>query len=215
MSHAVNSINANQQANAVAATDQAQDNQFNGNQHREIAKDLLSESANFNADSKKKQEEAQTLLNAAAVMEKIADMLRTKAQQIQNGEVNKDKAIDEVKEIVETVLQVPVPKNATPEMLLDMADKFEAKGKENRKRADDLLIQSEHSASMATQLEKHAEMINKKDMKLSELTFRNAAAHNEGLNMVFKKLGIYRLDAEYKQQVEYAERRSKEQGLPS
>ena len=34
-----------------------------------------------------------------------------------------------------------------------------------------------------------------------EVEYGDASAHNEGLNMIFKKLGIYQLDMQYKQAV--------------
>ena len=168
-----------------------------------------------NNESKQKSDQALQLLQAAEALEKAAEALRLKAQQIKNGKVDKEKGIDEIDETVQAILQIPIPKDSTPEMLLEMADRFEEKAKENRVKANDLLIQAEESSKLSAQLEKHAGMINKKDMNLNEMSFKQAAAHNEGLNMVFKKLGIYKLDAQYKSQVEYASRKAKEQGLPT
>ena len=203
-----------QQIEAVISNDSV-NYKNEGDQHKHLAKQILQESANFSNDSKQKAEEAQKLMQAADALERVAQMLRMHAQQIRNGEVEKEKSVSEASKAHEAALQIPIPKDATPETLLDMADKYEQKAKENRGKANDLLVQSEKDMEMSQQLEKQVGMINKKDMKLNELSFKQAAAHNEGLNMVFKKLGIYRLDTEYKAQVEYAQRKAKEQGLPT
>ena len=50
-------------------------------------------------------------------------------------------------------------------------------------------------------------------MNLSELQLKSGQAHNEGLNIVFKKLGINRLDAEYKEQVAYSQKKESEARL--
>ena len=214
MNDGLNIVNNTQKVASVLENQDLND-KFEGNKQKLGSQDLLNESHNLAGESKQKTEEAQKLLHAAGALEKIANTLRTHAQGVQNGETEKDRSIQEVSKAHEAVLQVPIPKDATPETLLDMAEKYERKAKDNRARADDLLIQAEEAHSMSTQLEKHAGMLNKKDMKLNELSFKQALAHNEGLNMVFKKLGIYKLDTEYKAQVQYAEKKAKEMGLPT
>ncbi len=206
--------NNNQQVAAVISAD-SQNQKSDGDHHKAVGQKLLEESVKHSNESKQKSDQALQFLHAAEALEKAAEALRLKAQEIKSGKVGKEKGIKEVEKTVQAVLQIPIPKDATPEMLLDMADKYEEKAKENRVKANDLLIQSEESAKLAVQLEKQVLMVNNKDMKLNELSFKQAAAHNEGLNMVFKKLGIYKLDAEYKVQVEYASKKAKEQGLPT
>ena len=209
------SVNSSTQGVTSVLESQSTCDQSEGDKQRHIAKELLKESHNFAGESKEKTEQAQRLIQAADALEKIANMLRAYAQGIKNGEIEKDKAIEEVSKAVEAVLQVPIPKDATPEMLLDMAEKYDHKAKENRTKADELLVQAEEAHSLSVQLEKQVGMLNRKDMNLNELSFKQAAAHSEGLSMVYKKLGIYKLDAEYKSQVEYSQKKAKEMGLPT
>lgn len=211
MNNNLQSVNNNNQQVAALISADSNNQKSDGDRRKTIGQELLEESVKYSSESKQKSDQALQFLQAAEALEKAAQALRLLAQQIRSGKVNKEKEIDEIG----AVLQIPVPKDSTPETLLEMADRFEEKAKENRVKANDLLIQAEESSKLSAQLEKHAGMISKKDMNLNEMSFKQAAAHNEGLNMVFKKLGIYKLDAQYKAQVEYAGRKAKEQGLPT
>ena len=59
-----------------------------------------------------------------------------------------------------------------------------------------------------SQLKEQVDLLQKKDMTVSELQFKSASAYNQGLLAVLKKLGIARLDAEYKEQIAYSEAKS-------
>lgn len=209
MTNGPNTVHNNQQISAILTTDSAQ-NKLEGNSQKKIAEALLSESENYSLDSNQKKEQAQQYLMAADALEKMADAVRVKAEQLRNNEVNKDDVVKEVVEVVGVVLQMLVPKDATPELLDEIADSLEAKAKENRRMADDLLIHSEKSHELSVKLKEQANLISEKDMNISDLRLRSIVSHNEGLKMIFDKLGIFNLDAQYKEQVAYAERKSKE-----
>lgn len=209
MSNGPNAIQNNKNTSAILATDGVQD-KLESDSRRKVGEDLLKESTNYSDNSKAQADKAREYLAAADALEKMADAVRVKAEQLRNNEITKEKAVKEVVHVVGTVLQIPVPKNATPEMLENIAEELEAKAKENRRTADDLLKQSEESSRLAKQLKEQAEIITRKDMNLSDIHMKSAQAHNEGLNMVFKKLGIYRLDAEYKEQIAYSQKKAAE-----
>jgi len=210
MTNAPNNIDPTKQVSAILASDALSDKLESSNQKR-IAETLLKESDGYLQDSSTKQQQAQTYLQAADALEKMAEAVRIKAQQLKNGEVDKENVVQEVEQIVGTTLQMPVPKDATPEELEDIADALEEKAKENRIKADDLLKESEESAKMSNQLKEQASMIAQNDGNISDLRLKSAASQNEGLKMIYDKLGIYKLDSEYKEQVSYSAKRAQEE----
>lgn len=214
MSNGLNSIKNDQSIASILATDSMQDRQ-EGNAQRNIAETLLKESENYSFDSNHKKEQARQFFIAADALEKMAEAVRKKASELKNNKINKEEAIKEVVEVVGTVLEMPIPKDATPELLDQIADALEEKAKENRRMANDLLIQSEKSLELSGKLKEQAHLISEKDMNLSDIRLKSALFHNEGLKMIFDKLGIFRLDAQYKEQVAYAERKSQEQAKSS
>lgn len=207
----LNAINNSQQAAQVLSSDSL-DDKLEGNSQKKIAEALLNESENYSSDSNQKKELAHQYLAAANALEKMAEAVRIKADQLRNNEISKEKAVDEITEVAGVVLQMPVPKDATPELLDQIANTLEEKAKENKMKADEFLIQSERSFEMSKKLKEQAGIIGEKDISLSDIRLKSAQFHNEGLKMVFDKLGIFQLDSEYKQQVAYAERKAQEQG---
>jgi len=187
-------------ASAIIASDSVQSHLESDNK-KKLADDLRSEATVFSNDSKSKAEQARKIQEEAAVLEQAARALRLKAdQKKRNEEVDEDKAI----EMAASVLGIVIPKDAPPEMLEELADRLEAIAKDKRRQADDLLQQSEESERIAKQLQDHADMFSKKELGSLDFQSKLAQAHNEGLGLVFKKLGIYKLDAQYKQQVAYS-----------
>ena len=207
----LNAINNSQQAAQVLSSDSL-DDKLEGNSQKKIAEALLNESENYSSDSNQKKELAHQYFLAANALEKMAEAVRIKADQLRNNEISKEKAVDEITEVAGVVLQMPVPKDATPELLDQIANTLEEKAKENKMKADEFLIQSERSFEMSKKLKEQAGIIGEKDISLSDIRLKSARFHNEGLKMVFDKLGIFQLDSEYKQQVAYAEKKAQEQG---
>lgn len=210
MVNAPNNIDPTKQISAVLASDAASDKLESSSQKR-IAETLLKESDGYLQDSSAKQQQAQAYLQAADALEKMAQAVRLKADQLKKGEVEKEDAVKEVEQVVGTALQMPVPKDATPEELEDIADALEEKAKENRIKADDLLKGSEESAKMSNQLKEQASMIAQNDGNISDLRLKSATSQNEGLKMIYDKLGIGKLDSEYKSQVAYSEKKAQEE----
>ena len=207
----LNAINNSQQAAQVLSSDSL-DDKLEGNSQKKIAEALLNESENYSSDSNQKKELAHQYLAAANALEKMAEAVRIKADQLRNNEISKEKAVDEITEVAGVVLQMPVPKDATPELLDQIANTLEEKAKENRMKADEFLVQSERSFEMSKKLKEQASIIGEKDISLSDIRLKSAQFHNEGLKMVFDNIGIFQLDSEYKQQVAYAEKKAQEQG---
>ena len=207
----LNAINNSQQAAQVLSSDSL-DDKLEGNSQKKIAEALLNESENYSSDSNQKKELAHQYFLAANALEKMAEAVRIKADQLRNNEISKEKAVNEITEVAGVVLQMPVPKDATPELLDQIANTLEEKAKENKMKADEFLIQSERSFEMSKKLKEQAGIIGEKDISLSDIRLKSAQFHNEGLKMVFDKLGIFQLDSEYKQQVAYAEKKAQEQG---
>lgn len=200
MSGSIDNIERNAKAPAaVIAADSVQSHLESDNK-KKIADDLRSEATTFSSDSKAKAEQARKIQDEATMLEQAARALRLKAdQKKRNEKVNEDKAV----EMAATILEITIPKDAPPEMLEELANRLESIAKDKRRQADDLLKQSEESERIAKQLQEHADMLSR-NMSLSDIQLKTAQAHNEGLNLVFKKLGIYKLDAQYKQQVAYS-----------
>lgn len=198
-------VQVNQLSGAVLAADSAQ-NGMEGNSKRKLAEILMKESDNYSSDSDAKSQKARELLAAADTLENIASSLRKKAEQMRRNEITKEAAVKSVSETVGAEYEIPVPENATPEQIEEIAKSFEKRAKEMRANADELLKQSEESQRYAKQLKEQSEAIEKNDGSFSDWQLKSAQAHNEGLNLVFKKLGIYKLDAEYKEQVAYSQR---------
>ncbi len=203
MSDKINSIQSDKNMSNVLTTESAQD-KLEGNSKHKIADALLMESNKFSDSSNKQAQKAQEYLQAADALEQAATAVRARADQMRKGQIKEEEKTKKVVEVPGSGVQIPIPKDATPELLEKMAESLEAKAKENRRMADDLLKESEGSKRMANQLQEHADLISKKDMSVSDLQAKSMQAHNEGLNMVFKKLGVYKLDSEYKEQVAYS-----------
>lgn len=201
----------NKNLSAVLSSDSVQ-NKSAGDTQRNLGEDLIKESAKHSNNSQAQAEQARQYLQAADSLERMAQAVRVKADQLRNKEVKKEDTVKEVMEIVGG-LEMPVPKNATPEQLEKMAEDLEAKAKENRKKADDLLINAEESEKMANKLKEQATLVHNKDNNMSDLRMKSVSAHSEGLNMVFKKLGIYNVDMQYKEQIAYANKKAAEKGL--
>ena len=206
MTGAINSVDQMTTTIAVVAADSAQDRQESNTQQR-VAEDLLKESTNYSNNSKAQAEEAQRYIQAANALEQAANLLRLKAEQMRKGEIEEERAIEEVKQAIGALgeeYQIPIPKDATPEILESMAKALEDRAKENRIKAEDLLIKSEENAKLAKQLQEQSELLSRKEMNLTDLQMKAAQAHNEGLRLVLTLLGIGQLDAEYKEQVVYS-----------
>ena len=217
MSDTLNPSTSVQRTNSIAAADSAKDTlNRDSDSQKTVAQELLNESTNYSNDSNAKAGQARELLNAASTLESMAQAVRNRAEQLRNGEISKDKAVEEIKKVAQVngqAIEVPIPKDATPEQLEAFAKALENQAQENRSKADDLLKESENSARIANQLKEQIGLLNKKDMNFSDLNLKSAAAHNEGLKMIFNKLGIFRLDQEYKDQVAYSEKKAQEAGF--
>lgn len=212
MSDNLNIVSQNNKNLSAVLSAESVQNKTAGDTQKSLGEDLIKESAKHSNNSQAQAEQARQYLQAAESLEKIAQAVRVKADQLRNKEVKKEDTVKEVMEIVGG-LQMPVPKNATPEQLERMAEDLETKAKENRKRADDLLKHSEESEKMANKLKEQANMVHRKGDNMSDLRMKSISAHTEGLSMVFKKLGIYDVDMQYKEQIAYANKKAAEKGL--
>lgn len=199
----IDSIQNTQAVSAILAADSTHD-KLEGNSKRKIAEELMKESDNYASDAKTKQEQAMQYIKAAETLEKLAIAVRQKAEALKNGEVQEEPAVQALITKIEEEYQMPVPKDASPELLEQIARSLEDRAKENRLIADNLLKQSEESDRLAKQLREQADFISKNELGFDELRIRTAQAHNEGLLLVIRKL--YELDEEYKKQVAYAQK---------
>ncbi len=206
MTSAINPTDQITNSSAVIAAGSTEDRQEGSNQKR-IAEELLKESTKYSDGSKAKALEAQRYIEAANALDQIANLLKLKAEQMRRGEIERERAIEEVKQamaLLKEEYQIPIPKDATPELLEDMAQRYKEEAKKDRKKGDDLLKESEADARLAWQLKEQSELLSRKEMNLTDLQMKAAQAHNEGLRVVLNLLGIGELDTEYKQQVAYS-----------
>lgn len=180
--------------------------------NRQIAENLLKESASCLMGSNEKREQAQQYLQAADALEKMAEAVRQKAQKVRNGELDKDQAVEEVSAVIQGVLEFPLSKDMPPNVLDEIADRLDDQARKNRIIADDLLQDAESLDSKSVKLKEQAEKVIQKDMSFfSDLGMKSIVSRNEGLKFVYEKLGIFRIDEQYRQQVAYAEQKSQEQ----
>jgi len=213
MSDGLNIVSQNNKnLSTVLAADSVKTD-FQGSDQRRLGEDLIKESLKHAGDSQAQAEKARDYLNAADNLERMAKAVRSQAKRIRENDVKPEDAVKHISEVFGNQVQMPLPKDATPEQLESIADDLEAKAKENRRIADDLLKDSEHKEQLSLKLKEQAMLVVKKETGADDLRMRSVTAHNEGLSMVFKKLGIYNVDMQFKEQVAYASRKASEKGL--
>jgi ribosomal protein L17 len=213
MSDGLNIVSQNNKnLSTVLAADSVKSD-FQGSDQRKLGEDLIKESLKHAGDSQAQAEKARDYLNAADNLERMAKAVRSQAKRIKENDVKPEDAVKQISEVFGNQVQMPLPKDATPEQLESIADDLEAKAKENRRIADDLLKDSEHKEALSLKLKEQAMLMVKKETGADSLRMKSVTAHNEGLSMVFKKLGIYNVDMQYKEQVAYASRKASEKGL--
>ncbi len=184
------------------------------NSHKKLGDDLTKESQKYSNDSRAQSEQAREYLHAADALEKMAKAIRVKADELRKKEIKKEEAVKQIAEVIAgNGLQMPVPKDATPEQLEKIADDLENRAKENRVIANDLLKGAEEKEKIANKLKEQATMINQKENNMDDLRLKSVMAHSQGLNEVFKKLGIFKVEAQYKEQLAYAEKKAQEKGI--
>ena len=204
MTDAANISNEIKDLNSVSAMDGTEDLLNKSNSNKNLAQILLKESTNFLNDSQAKAQKAQEYIKVSDDLKKKAAAVRVKADSLRRQKLSEEEKAKIVKDIINMLpddLKLLVPSNASPEVLDKIAHELEERAKEFRTKADDLLKDSEHSDKLAKQLKEQSNLINKKDFNISDLHLKSASAHNQGLLLVLKKLGIAKLDAEYKNQV--------------
>ncbi|KAF0190422.1 MAG: hypothetical protein FD167_6113, partial [bacterium] len=108
MTDGTSGVQSSNNLSIVFATEGTQD-KLEGNSKRKIGEELLKESTNFSNDSKAKAEQAQEYLASANALEKMADAVRAKAQELRNNEINKEEAVKDVDEIAGGKLEMPIP----------------------------------------------------------------------------------------------------------
>lgn len=194
--------------NSISAVDTSLDLLNKSNSNQNLAQILLKESTNYLNDSHAKAEKAREYIKVSDDLRKKASSVRAKADMLRHEKLGKEEKAKAVKEIINMLpddLKLLVPSNASPEVLDKIADELESRAKGFRVKADDLLKDSEESNKFSKQLQGQADLVNRKGLKISDLHLKSASAHNQGLLLVLKKLGIAKLDAEYKEQVAYAQ----------
>ena len=205
MTDAANISNELKDLDSVSAVGGSSDLLNKSNSNQNIAQVLLKESTNFLNDLQAKAQKAREYITVSDDLKKKAAAVRAKADMLRQEKLSKEEKEKAVKEIINMLpddLKLLVPSNASPEVLEKIAHELEERAKDFRTKADDLLKDSEQSGKLARQLQEQANMVNKKNLSFSDLHLKSASAHNQGLLLVLKKLGIAKLDAEYKQQIQ-------------
>ena len=204
MTDAANISNEIKDLNSISAVGGTEDLLNKSNSNKNLAHILLKESTNFLNDSQAKAQKAQEYIKVSDDLKKKAAAVRVKADSLRRQKLSGEEKAKIVKDIISMLpddLKLLVPSNASPEVLDKIAHELEERAKEFRTKADDLLKDSEHSDKLAKQLKEQSNLVSKKDFNISDLHLKSASAHNQGLLLVLKKLGIAKLDAEYKDQV--------------
>ncbi len=190
--------------NSVSAVDTSLDLLNQSNSNNNLAQVLLKESTSYQNDSQAKAQRARDYIHVSNDLKKKAMAVRAKADLLRQQKLSKEEKTKAVKEIISMLpddLKLLVPSNASPEVLDKIANELEERAKHFRMKADDLLKDSENSDRLSKQLRGQSGLINRRDLRISDLQFKSASAHNQGLLLVLKKLSIAKLDAEYREQV--------------
>ncbi len=201
-------------SNSISALENSQDILNKSNSNKNVAQILLKESTNYQNDSQAKSERAKEYIKVSNDLKQKANAVRAKANELRSTKASKEEKAKAAKEVISMLpddLKMLVPTNASPEVLDKIADELESRSKDFRMKADDLLKDSENSDKLSKQLKEQAGMLDKKNWNISDLHLKSASAHNQGLLLVLRKLGIAKLDTEYKEQI--ASGQSKSQGL--
>ena len=213
MVDAVNISDGIKDPNSVLALDSSEDLLNKSNSNKNLSLVLLKESTSYLNDSQEKAQKAREYMEVSEDLKKKAAAVRAKADKLRQHKLSEKEKTEAVKEVINTLpdeLKMLVPSNASPEVLDKIADELESRAKEFRTKANDLLKDSEQSDKLAKQLMEQANQVNKKDLRISDLQLKSASAYNQGLLLVLKKLGIAKLDAEYKEQVAYSQSKAQQ-----
>ena len=210
----INSADNNIKVSAIAASDSAQ-NQLESNKQQKITEVLQKESEVHITDTQSKKEQAREHADLAKQLKEKADEIKRLADKIKNSGVNAEsvQAVQAVKLIAEqhNITDIPIPKNASPEKIAEylgeIAKRLELLASDHRRKADELLAAAEESARLANQLKDQVQQMKQNNEDPSDLTMKSIVARNEKFNMVFKKLGIYDVDKQYKEQIAYSEKK--------
>ena len=173
-------------------------------QDKDLSVILLKESTKYGSDSQAKAQQAQQYLKASKDLESLARAVRDKARSLKQKNISEEEKVKSLKELMASLpqeLSILVPPNASVEVLDQIADELLRRARDFRCKADDLLKDSEESEKISKQLKDQATLYGKRDISISDLQLKAASAHNEGLLLVLKKLGIAKLDSEYKKQI--------------
>ena len=207
----VNISGSTKDLNSVSAIDEDLLNKSNSNKN--LSQILLKESTNYLNDSQAKAEQAHEYMKVSDDLKKMANSVRAKADKLRQGKLSEEEKAKAVKEVINMLpdeLKMLVPSNASPEVLDKIANELESRAKDFRTRADDLLKDSEQSGKVSKQLIEQANQVNKKELNISDLQLKSGVAHNQGLLLVLRKLGVAKLDAEYKEQVAYSQSKAQQ-----
>ena len=209
----VDSLNSNEirDPNSVSGVGSTDDLLNKSNSNKNLAQILLKESTNYSNDSQAKAQKAREYIKVSDDLKKKAASVRAKADRLRSEKLSAEERAKEINEIINMLpdnLKMLVPSDASPEVLDKIAHELESRAKDFRRKADDLLKDSEQSDNLAKQLKEQAGLVNRKDSSISDLHLKSVSAHNQGLLLVLKKLGIAKLDAEYKEQVAYSQGKS-------
>lgn len=210
----INPIDKNQKVAALTADASTQD-KLQSEAHKKVAEALLKESTSYSNDAGAKEEKARELITIANQLEQKAAEIRRLAEKYKTRQA-KAEEVNAVNLIADShqITDIPIPKDASPDLIVEylgkIADRLEAKAKEHREKADEMLKEAEQFSRLSSQLKDQAQFVSKKEENLSDTRLQSIVSKNEKLRLVMQKLGIMSLDSEYKEQVAYSERKAQE-----
>lgn len=209
-----NDIRKNDKINTIAAvTNDGLEKKEESDLRKQLAHQLMKESDEYASSSKLKQEEAQANLHAADALMQASHSVKNLADQMRKEElddVSKIEKINEVNNNTKDVLEFPIPKDATPELLDQIAKTLEERSMALRKKADDLLKDSEQDEELSKKLKEQSKVAEKKEGNISSFEERSISSKNNWMVKTSKMLSVLKLDNEYKQQIVAAEQKGRE-----
>ena len=208
MSQGANSVDSTNEMKVL--TSNALKDKLEGKSYKVIAEELFKESERQYLVADQKRELGAQYHEAAQALDDLANTIRLKAKLLREGKITSLEAVSHVSEATKNILEFPIPRDATPEILEKIADRLQEKAVAYRQKANDLVKDAEESRDVSRELKEQAEDLMEREFEISEFQMKSIVSRNEGLKIVFDKLSVFKVDSEFRSQVAYSQSKREE-----
>ena len=206
MSPELNSVESTNEIKVLSAN--ALKDRLESHGYKTVAEELLKESERQYLAADQKKELATQYFEASQALNDLVNNLRQKASLLRQGKITRQEALSCLTEATKNIIEFPIPRDATPEILEQIANKLEDKAKEYRRKAEDLMEDAEVTKDESLRLKEQANELFEKEFEISELDMKSAISKNIGLKIVFDKLSLFKVDSEFRNQVAYSQNKA-------